>query len=236
MRKLSLILILATGFVHATDIFEDIPSPFAGVNVALSVATQGHYGANSNVFNTPIVTPNIFFPKALIEVSYNQDHGFWLRGGSVSMSFTQGEYTVLSVSQWSNDGLRNNLLATKPRLSCTASLHQGFMPNPSTLLKLHLGAGIENTEYHYSVSLNQAIQTKDLYDEYILFIESGLSMTLNLLDKWSIEMGIDARKRHTNALTFEDPNVGEDEAKPTIDEEHQIAWISKLGIVYHHLA
>lgn len=207
MRKLgSLLIIISTLCYGFDDVFEDIPSPFSGINVFIGLGGQADYGEISINGDK---SSSVFIPKGFIELSYNKDSGLWVSGMSAILGISAGEYTLSETTR---------TLYTQYPLDLGLSVHRGFMPNPSTLMKVHVGGGRAAINYGISSGGNTKIE------DHYLYFESGASITVNLLTTLGVEIGVSGRFHSIEDSIANTETISHDESKTS--------WIAKIGAVY----
>lgn len=208
MRKLrSLLILICTLCYGFDDVFEDIPSPFNGMNVFIGFGGQANYGEVSIEANKH---PSVFIPKGFIELSYNKDSGLWVNGMSATLGISAGEYILSETNA--------RTLYTQLPLDIGLNVHRGFMPNPSTLMKVHVGGG--------RAAINQGISSggNTKVEDHYLYFESGASITVNLLTTLGVEIGVSGRFHSIEDITVNTETISHDESKTS--------WIAKIGAVY----
>lgn len=126
-----------------------------------------------------------------------------------------------------NNGIAINgqrTFITSP-LDFSISAVKGFIPNPSTLFKARVGIGRSLQNYHEQYT--QSLTTKS--KAHTNFIDTGISITVNLLTNWGMEIALDGRYNLYKAVAldskFRDPY--------TIEPTNHLSWQAKIGLVYH---
>lgn len=199
--------LLLMSFVCAVDdVFTDIPSQFGGYNYSIGT------GMTAQVDDVKYQTYTLrgtTDPRLNLSVFYQTERDLLLSGRGFILSFGGKEHTIFEQAN-------ANKMSVKYPVSLAIALRKGIVLNPSTLFAIDLGIGGEKVTYRY------VTETKnDLY----AFILGGVSIVTGVLNKWGIEIGLDARA------------LGASEALLNVVNEYyhpQYVVNGRIGLVLHH--
>lgn len=226
------ILALATLIFAVDDVFEDMPSPFDGLNVFVGVGGQafaGNLELQDDNTAAIISVANTTIPKGFIEASYNYSNGLWITGYQVSSGLSAGEWSIYE--SVINDNFSNKIIAQTP-LDFSFSAIKGFIPNPSTLIKARAGVGTSLQRYKMIETILN-IKTTLENEKYSGFLEGGISTTVNLLTTWGVEIGIDGRYSMSDKITISEARgLDDNKGSLSFEPKNHFSWVGKIGLVY----